>query len=250
MFAASPLFAATAVAAQLASGSGATAPSYPGNTIKVEHAGPLVAGTVQTVKLSGHADWGAATDATTLDYGISMYVQDPEVDQTCSPSYSGQLQKSINLPGLNASTAPTGFVVQDNQRIDPAPPAPTLDWSGDSLKFAVRLGARSVLLCVYARYVTDDVASYALQVPVAAPRCRPKATRVRRGRALAVSCNVAGTISVKATRRGARARTLTMRAATGTGAARLSTRTLAKGSYTLAFSTGGVAVGTARLRVG
>ncbi len=219
------------------------------NTIKVEAAAPLVASTVQKVKLSGHANWGGATSATTTRFALSMYVQDPDVDASCSPTYSAQLQKSINLPGLNASQAVTGFVVQDNQGVVPSPPAPTLDWSGESLPFSVRLGLDRVLLCAYVRYVTDDVASYALQVPVVAPACRPKATKVRRGRSLAIRCNLAGTVKVKASRSGRKARTLTVRAAAGTGAAALSTRTLAKGSYRLSFSSGALSLGTARLRV-
>jgi hypothetical protein len=245
----SSLALAVAVAAQLPSGSGATAPLYPGNTIKIEAPSSLVAATVQKVKLSGHANWGEPTSATTTSYSLSMYVQNPEVDATCSPNYGGQLQKSINLPGLNASQSITGFVVQDNLNVSPTPPEAESDWSGESLPFAVKPGLTKVLLCAYVRYITDDVASYGLEVPVTAPRCKPKTTKIRRGRALALSCNLSGTVTVKATRSGRKARTLTVKAASGTGAAKLSTRTLAKGSYTLRFSSGKLALGSARVRV-
>ena len=103
---------------------GGTAPSYPGNTLTVEAAGPLVGGRVERVKLSGHAQWNEPTDEATISYSLALYVQNADVDPNCAPSYGAQLQKSINLSGLNASTAISGFVVSENQSVSPTPPAP------------------------------------------------------------------------------------------------------------------------------
>jgi hypothetical protein len=118
---------------------GGTAPAYPGNTLSLEHPSPIVAGTVVRVRLSGHAEWNDPTDVSTIPYTVSMYLQDADIDASCSPSYGGQLSKSINLP-LNASLGITGWVLSDDITINPAIPSSAIDWSAKSVPFAVRSG--------------------------------------------------------------------------------------------------------------
>ncbi|MDO8210617.1 hypothetical protein [Conexibacter sp. CPCC 206217] len=242
----------TAVAAPSASAAtvtGGTAPAYPGNTIAIVRPDRLVAGSVQKVRLSGHAVWSEPqTSATTTSYTLSMYVQNADVDPLCAPSYSTQLQKSINLPGLNASLSPTGFVMDDSLQVNPDPPANTLDWSGDSVPFGVKLGVPNVVLCAYQRYITDDVAYYQLPLRPQAPSCRFARASVAHGARVGVRCNVSGRISFRATRRGARPRTL-VATADGRGRAALPTRSLAAGGYRVAISSNGVRLGTRTLRV-
>ena len=188
---------------------GGTAPAYPGNTIQVEAAGPLVGGRVERVKFSGHAQWDEPTSETTIAYSLALYVQNADVDPNCSVSYSAQLQKSINLSGLNASTAISGFVVADNQSVSPAPPALGLDWSGDSLPFAVKPGLDNVILCAYQRYITDDVAWYQLPVTMRQPSCKAERSTVKRGARLRLKCNVSGPAKVVFS--GPRKRTVSVR---------------------------------------
>jgi hypothetical protein len=76
---------------------GWTAPAYPGNTLVLEHDGPIVAGTVVRVRMSGHAEWGEPTDQTTGPYSPSLFVQNPDIEPNCAPSYGSQLQMGINL---------------------------------------------------------------------------------------------------------------------------------------------------------
>jgi hypothetical protein len=228
---------------------GVTAPSYPGNTIQVDAEGPLVAGTAQTVKLSGHAEWGEPTSPTSTLFGVAMYAQDPRVDPACAPSFGGQLQKVINLPGLNASASPTGFVVGDGAiRISPTPPATGQDWSITSPPFVVRRGLEQVLLCAYQRYVTDDVAAFQRTVRVDQPGCSFRPSSVRRGRVARLRCNFTGEVTARLTRRGQRGRTA--RATVGaSGTATLRVGRLAKGRWTARFVSNDVAVGRATLRV-
>ena len=215
---------------------GGTAPAYPGNTLKVEAAGPLVSGRVERVKLSGHAQWDEVTGPATIGYTLSLYVQNADVDANCSPTYSGQLQKSINLSGLNASTAISGFVVQENQRIDPTPPEQGLDWSGDSLPFAVKPGLDNVILCAYQRYIIDDVAWYQLPVAMQQPSCKAERSSVRRGSRLRLKCNVSG--PAKVTFRGPRKRTVSVKISTEDGRASVPTGSLRAGRYRVAVATG------------
>jgi hypothetical protein len=53
--------------------SGWTAPAYPGNTLTMTHDGPIVAGTVVRVQMSGHAEWGGPTDESTTGYDLYLY---------------------------------------------------------------------------------------------------------------------------------------------------------------------------------
>ncbi len=162
-------------AAALTAAGGGTAPSYPGNTIAIARPERFVAASVQRVRLSGRAVWNESpTSDTTIGYSLSLYVQNAAVDDHCEPSYSAQLQKAINLPGLNAATAISGFVMQDDFNVDPQPPASTLDWSGESIPFAVKVGVPRIVLCAYQRYVIDDVAWY--QLPLA-PQARAARSR-------------------------------------------------------------------------
>ena len=91
---------------------GWTAPAYPGNTLVVEHDGPIVAGTVVRARLTGHAEWGEPTDNSTGSYSLSLFVQNPDVEPNCAPSYGSQLQMGTNLD-LGASASISGWVMQD-----------------------------------------------------------------------------------------------------------------------------------------
>jgi hypothetical protein len=215
---------------------GGTAPAYPGNTFKIEAAGPLVGGRVERVKLSGHAQWNEPTGTATIDYTLAMYVQNGDVDPACSPTYSGQLQKSINLPGLNAAASISGFVVDSTQRVSPAPPALALDWAGDSLPFAVKPGLDNVLLCGYVRYVTDDVAWYQLPIEMRQPSCRAVRSTVRRGSRLRLQCNVSGTAKVRFS--GPRRRTVPARISPKDGSVSVPTGRLRAGTYRVSVETG------------
>jgi hypothetical protein len=207
---------------------GWTAPAYPGNTLVLEHNGPIVAGTVVRVRMSGHAEWGEPTDQSTGSYSLSLFVQNPEVEPNCAPSYGSQLQMGINLD-LSASGSISGWVMQDDLHVNPAPPAGGIDWSGESVPFSVELGLDRVLLCGYQRYVIDDVAGFQLPVRVEQPVCRPARKAVRRGRKLRLRCNVSGDVKVRF--RGARSRTLSARLTSKDGTGSVATRSLARGTY-------------------
>jgi hypothetical protein len=170
------------------------------------------------------------------------------VDPNCSPTYSGQLQKSINLPGLNASASISGFVVQENQRINPNPPEQGLDWSGDSLPFAVKPGLDNVILCGYVRYVTDDVAWYQLPVTIQQPSCRAERSTVRRGSRLRLKCNVSGAAKVSFS--GPRRRTVSVKISTKDGSASVPTSSLRAGRYRVSIRTGDLSLASAlRVRI-
>lgn len=236
--------AATAGAAEPG---GATAPAYPGNTLKVEApGGRLVAGSVQTVRLSGHARWNEPGD--TIGYTLSVYVQDADVSDSCAPWRGEQLQKSINLGGLNATSSISGWVVDESLRINPDPARQELDWSGDATPFAVRPGVRRVLVCAYQRYVIDDVASYQLPLRIEQPSCRLLPGAVRRGRAIAVRCNVSGPIEARLARVGSRARTVRFRVGRS-GRATVASRALAAGRWRVGFSSRGLALGRDAIRL-
>jgi hypothetical protein len=90
---------------------GWTAPAYPGNTLTMTRDGPIVAGTVVTVQLAGHAEWGAPTDDTTTPYDLSLFVQNPDVVPECGSSYGTQLRIGINID-LNATTSISGWAMR------------------------------------------------------------------------------------------------------------------------------------------
>lgn len=239
--------AGAAAPAGAAEPGGATAPAYPGNTLKVEApGGRLVAGSVQTVRLSGRARWNEPGDTTA--YSLSVYVQDSEVSDSCAPWRGEQLQKSINLPGLNATASISGWVVDESLRVSPDPARQELDWAGDATPFVVRPGVRRVLVCAYQRYVIDDVASYQLPVRIEQPACRLLPGAARRGRALAVRCNVSGPIEARFTRAGQRPRTVRFRVGRS-GRATVASRALAAGRWRVGFRSRGLALGGDAIRL-
>jgi hypothetical protein len=240
------LFALVAPSAGADGGTGGTAPAYPRNTLALEQIAPIVAGTTTKVELSGHAQWNEPTDDLTIPYTLSVYVQNADVDPRCETSKSAQLQKAINVATLGASETITDFVLDDDFSVRPAPPNPGIDWSIDSLPFVVTPGVSHVLLCGYQRYVTDDVAWYQLPVTVSQPTCSLASAVVRRGRAIPISCNFTGAVSVRF-RRGGRARAKAARVGAG-GKGRVSTAGLARGSYRVSIVSGRVSVRVAKRR--
>ena len=243
------LAGAPAAAAELRSGEGTTAPGHPGNTLKLTRDEPFVAQTVQKLKLSGHAEWPAATDAQTLPYELYLFAQDAAKGRTCEDAYGAQLQKAINLPGLNASTADSGFVMAGEREVRPAVPATGLDWSLQSLPFSIRRGVDEVLLCAYQRVNRDPVAAFALAVDVVPPACDVGTHSVRRGNRLALDCNVSGTLQVRFVRDG-RVRTVTTSLSARTGGGAVKTGSLRPGRYTVRFVSGKVRLaGTTSVRV-
>ena len=204
---------------------------------------------MQRVRLSGHAEWKGPTDAQTIPYELYLFVQDAAQDRTCADGYGAQLQRSINLPGLNASTGSSGFVMSGDEQIPAAPPASGRDWSKQSLPFSVRRGVREVLLCAYQRSVIDPVAAFALAVKVVPPSCAVGTRSVRQGNRLAVDCNVSGALQVKFARAG-RVRTVETRLSTRSGAGAVRTGSLPPGRYTVRFVSGAVRLaGTTTVRV-
>ena len=179
---------------------------------------------------------GGHRTPATIGYSLSLYVQNADVDPNCAISYSAQLQKAINLSGLNASTAISGFVVSDNQSVSPTPPALGLDWSGDSLPFAVKPGLDNVILCAYQRYIIDDVAWYQLPIKVEQPSCKAERSTVRRGSRLRLKCNVSGPAKVVFS--GPRKRTVSVKISPKDGRASVPTGSLRAGRYRVAVTTG------------
>jgi hypothetical protein len=240
--------ALAAPAAATAAGEGQTAPLYPNNVLTVKTAGTIVAGVPTTVTLAGHADWNEPTSETTTSYSLYLYAADRSVDRQCAASYSEQLSKSINLPGLSASAGVGGFVVS-NLNLGAAPPAPGRDYALASTPFVIRPGVREVLLCAYQRFIVDDVAVYALPVKVAQPSCRPASTRVTRGRALRLRCNVSGPATVVFARRGGGKRTVSAKLSTRDGRGTARTRGLRAGTYRVSVASKGVALGRFDVRI-
>jgi hypothetical protein len=220
---------------------GGTAPSYPGNTLRLEADGPLVAGTVVKVRMAGHAEWAGSTDETTIPYSLWIYAQNGDVHPSCEASYGAQQSKAINLPTLGASETLTDWVLAGDLQVNPAAPASGMDWSGESLPFVITPGVRNLLLCAYQRYVIDDVAWYQLPVRVQAPRCAIE----RRGRRLRLRCNLSGRMTLRFQRRGGRSRTIAVTVGP-TGRAAVPTRRLRRGTYRVRISVGTLPVGTRR----
>jgi hypothetical protein len=227
---------------------GLTAPSYPGNTLTLAHDGPIVAGSVARVQMSGHAEWNRPTDEFTTPYDLYLFVQNAEVVPECAPWYGEQLQAGINL-GLSASSSISGWVMEADLQVAPSPPASGTDWAGESVPFSVKpgLGDRA-LLCAYQRNITDDVASYQLPVSVEQPRCKPARRTVRRGARLRLECNVSGPVTVRF--RGPSARTANGRISAKDGKGTVSTRKLERGRYRVAVQVGELRLGGAfKLRI-
>jgi hypothetical protein len=233
-----------------------TAPAYPGNTIAVDGPKRIVASTVITASLRGHARWAPwdmAFGAPT-PYALALYVQDAALRPTCEPSFAAQRRQSINLAGLAADAGRRGFVVDEELSVSTAAEGPAdLDWSTPTPGFAIRPGVERVRLCAYQRYVIDDVASFQRTVAVEQPACRLRPRSVRRGRALTVSCNVAGRVELRLRRSGGGSRTVTARLPANdkadTTTAKLSTHKLRAGRWTVRFASGGVALGRDRVTV-
>jgi hypothetical protein len=224
---------------------GGTAPAYPGNTLRLEQTRPIVAGTVVTVRLAGHAEWDEPTDDTTIPYSLAIYAQNADVHPSCETSYGAQLSKAINIPTLGASEAITDWVVSETIRVNPAPPNTGIDWAIDSTPFVISPGVQNLLLCGFQRYVIDDVAWFQLPVRVQQPACT---VQVRRGRKLALRCNVSGRMTLRFTRPRARARTIA--ATVGSrGRTTLSTRRLRRGTYRVTVAAGTLKLAHRRLRI-
>lgn len=240
--------ASPAAAGAQGEGVGQTAPAYPNNSVKISVGQPIVAGVPATVTLSGRADWNEPTDATTTDYSLYMYAADASVNAQCAVSYSEQLSKSINLPGLNASVSITGFVV-DGIGVGPAPPASGRDYAVTSTPFAIKPGISKVLLCAYQRFVIDDVAVYALPVDVAQPSCRPASASVRRGASLGLRCNVSGPARVVFRRAGGGGKTVSAQLSTTDGSGSAPTGGLRAGRYRVSVSSNGVSLGSFGVRL-
>jgi hypothetical protein len=234
------VFALSAGSAAAQQPGGWTAPAYPGNTLTMTRDGPIVAGTVVTVKLAGHAEWGAPTDDTTTPYDLSLFAQNPDVVPECARSYGSQLQMGINID-LNASASISGWVMQSSLHLNPAPPATGVDWTGESLPFVIKPGLDRVLLCGFQRYVIDDAAGYQLPVRVEQPACRAARGSVRRGRPLRLRCNVSGRVTVRF--RGPRRRDLPARLRTEDGSGTVATRRLARGRYRVTVWAGELRLG-------
>jgi hypothetical protein len=221
---------------------GGTAPSYPGNTLRLEPLMPIVSGAVVKVRIAGHAEWNEPTDASTIGYTISVYAQNADVHPSCETSYSAQLGKAINIPTLGASEAITDWVVSGDLVVNAGPNASGVDWAIDSVPFVITPGVRNLLLCAYQRYVIDDAAWYQLPVRVQEPACSIQA---RRGRALRLTCNVSGHMALRFKRPGARARTITTEVGES-GRATVSARRLRRGTYRVTISSAGVTLGDRR----
>jgi hypothetical protein len=227
---------------------GGTAPSYPGNTIGLKQAALIVAGIPTKIQMFGHADWGGPTDETTIPYSLNIYAQNADVDPNCETSVGAQRQKSINLPTLGASETLTDWVVDGNLYLNPTPPAPGLDWAGDSLPFVISPGVSSVLLCGYVRFIIDDVAWFQLPVRVRRWPCRLSPGRVRPGAGLRLTCvGLTGRVQVRFTRRGAPPRTIGAKVG-ATGSARIPTPPLRRATYQATVLAGGAQL-SARTRV-
>ncbi|WP_026909765.1 hypothetical protein [Patulibacter minatonensis] len=241
---------AASPAAGAAEGPGATSPFYPGNELHVDAPDTVVGGSVLTdVGVEGVATWNEnPTTSTTTSYTFSLYVQDPTVSATCGASYGAQLQQSINLGSrLKGTTAFSGFVAQDSIRLGPAVPANQATYAEKTAPFVVRPDLKKVLLCAYQRSVTDDVATASRTVAVEPAACRLKSSSVRRGRALEVRCNVKGPLQVKLRRAG---KTRTLKGTIpSTGRKSLSSRSLAKGSYSASYAINGQKLGSQKVRI-
>jgi hypothetical protein len=226
---------------------GWTAPSYPGNTLTMSQQGTIVAGTVVRVNMAGHAEWGVPTDETTGHYDLSLFVQNAAIEPACGGSYGTQLQMGINID-LNATTSISGWAMQGDIDLVPAPPATGVDWTAESLPFVIKPGLDRVLLCGFQRYVIDDVAGFQLPVSVEQPACRAQRSAVRRGRKLRLRCNVSGAVTVQF--RGARKRDVPAELSTKDGSGSVSTRRLARGRYRVTVWAGELRLGrTFRVRV-
>jgi hypothetical protein len=227
---------------------GWTAPAYPGNTLTMERDDVIVAGTVVTVGMSGHAEWNRPpTDEFTTGYDLYLYVQNPDVVPNCAGSYGAQQQMGINL-GLSGAASISGWVMAADLHVNPSPPASGVDWTGESVPFSVKPGLDRVLLCGFQRYIIDDVAGFQLPVDVEQPRCRAKRATVKRGRRLALKCNVSGAASVRF--RGARSRTVTTRLSKKDGSGAVSTRGLRRGRYRVTVRAGELKLGKSfRVRI-
>jgi hypothetical protein len=242
------LLAAGAGPAAAQEPSGWTAPAYPGDTLTMTHDGPIVAGTVVRVQMSGHAEWGGPTDESTTGYDLYVYAQNPDVEPACAPSYGSQLQMGINLD-LSASNSISGWVMEADLHVNPTPPASGTDWSGESVPFSIKPGLDRVLLCGFERYIIDDVAGFQLPVKVEQPSCRAKRKTVRRGRKLPLDCNVSGPVTVRF--RGARSRNASTRLSAEDGSGAVSTRGLRRGRYRVTVWAGELKLGAAfKVRVG
>jgi hypothetical protein len=154
---------AVAAAAVLATGAWAapamaTGPSYPNETLSVALSTPSVAG-----QETGFVASGQQTDVDDFPGGfdLDVFIKDPTVDPTCSPSYSGEQNNYITDPTERL------FVVGD--------------WEGLDSSFSVPFQGvfetpASWLMCAYSEWGGDTAASAQLSFTVAAPTPTPPTT--------------------------------------------------------------------------
>jgi hypothetical protein len=222
---------------------GGTAPLYPGNTIEVRTTAPLVAMQPAKLALSGTLAYDDP-DPYRTDYTLHVSVHNAALDPTCEPSQSAQSQKFINLGDAFDANAGFGYFFDDGRTVAMPAPALTGPWAGESLPFLVKPQMPNVVFCAYLKYVTDDVAWYALraQVAQATPWCRILDRRIRRGRRLRVACaNVTGRVELRFRRQGRRRSVPATLDAAGT--ARIRTRGLRRGTYRVSVYVGSAKVG-------
>jgi hypothetical protein len=132
--------------------------------------------------------------------------------------------------------------LSDDITINPAIPSSGIDWSAESVPFAVRPGVSRALLCGYQRYIIDDAAWFQLPVRVVAQACRAVLRTVTRPRKLRIRCNVSGRLTVRLRRAGrTRAQPIRISAKDGTGA--IDTHRLPRGSYRVTVLAGDSQVG-------
>jgi hypothetical protein len=145
---------AVAAAAVLATGAlatpaMATGPSYPGETLSVALSGPSVAG-----QETGFVASGQQTDVDDDPGGfdLDVFIKDPTVDPTCSPSYSGEQNNYLTDPTERL------FVVGDWEGLD----------SSFSVPFqGVFQTPATWLMCAYSEWGGDTAASVQLSFTVA-----------------------------------------------------------------------------------
>jgi hypothetical protein len=232
-----------ALAPSASAQTGGTAPLYPGNTIEVRTAAPLVAGRPATLALGGALAYEDG-DPLRVDYTLHISVHNAARDPTCEPSQSAQGQKFINLGDAFDANAGFGYFFDDGRTVSLPPPALTGPWAGESLPFLVKPLMPDVVFCAYLKYVTDDVAWYQLPARVAQANasCRILDRRIRRGRRLRVACaNVTGRIEIRFRRKGRRRTFAATLDAGGTAAVR--TRRLRRGTYRVTVYAGSAKVG-------
>jgi hypothetical protein len=141
--------ALAAVVAFAAAPAGATGPSYPGETLTLTQNDAAVAGMTTDFTASGQQpDVGS----TVGGYDFHAFAKDKNVDPTCSPSFQGEEQASLDDPHENAISGAGQYTGSD---------------TSFSVAFKVHIdGPGLVLICGYTEYIGDTVATAQLTVTV------------------------------------------------------------------------------------